>query len=117
MTDEPQHFAGKVAVVTGGTQGLGEAIARLLVARGAAGIVITGRHAERAQRVCAELESMGSRAVFVPADLAEIDQVRTIVAGADAAFGRVDCLVNAAGLTDRGSILDTSPELFDRMYA
>jgi NAD(P)-dependent dehydrogenase (short-subunit alcohol dehydrogenase family) len=115
--DDPAQLAGKVAVVTGGTQGLGETIARLLVARGATGIVVTGRSSARGERVRAELQAAGARALFVPAELAELSQVRRIVAEADWAFGRVDCLVNAAGLTERGTILDTSPELFDRMYA
>jgi NAD(P)-dependent dehydrogenase (short-subunit alcohol dehydrogenase family) len=117
MADEPQQLDGKIAVITGGTQGLGEAIARLLVARGAEGVVITGRNPARGERVRAELEAMGAKAVFVPAELAELDQVRGIMARCDAAFGRVDCLVNAAAITERGTILDTSPELFDRMHA
>jgi NAD(P)-dependent dehydrogenase (short-subunit alcohol dehydrogenase family) len=117
MALEPGQFTGKVAVVTGGTQGLGETIARLLVARGAAGIVVTGRSADRGERVRAELEAAGAQALFVPADLADLEQVRRIVAEANQTFGRVDCLVNAAAITERGSILDTSPELFDRMYA
>ncbi|MEK0083760.1 SDR family oxidoreductase [Benzoatithermus flavus] len=114
---EPQQLRGKVAIVTGGTQGLGETIARLFVARGAEAIVITGRSRERGEKVKAELEAMGAKTVFVPAELAELDQVREIVRRCDEAFGRVDCLVNAAALTDRGTILDTSPELFDRMFA
>src|SRR5215207_10187685 len=105
-------FEGKVAVVTGGTQGLGETIARLLVARGAAGIVVTGRNAARGEQVRAELEGAGTEAVFVPAELTELDQVRRIAAETDRVFGRIDCLVNAAAITDRGTILDTSPELF-----
>lgn len=117
MNTEPQQLAGKVVVVTGGTQGLGETIARLLVARGAAGIVVTGRNATRGEAVRAELAATGATALFVPAELAELDQVRAILAEADRAFGRVDCLVNAAAITDRGSILDTSPELFERMFA
>ncbi|MGD9509993.1 MAG: SDR family oxidoreductase [Geminicoccaceae bacterium] len=117
MALEPKQFSGKVALVTGGTQGLGEAIARLLVARGLAGVLVSGRNAERGERVRAELEAAGAEAVFVPADLADLEQVRRLVAEANQTFGRLDCLVNAAALTERGSILDTSPELFDRMYA
>ncbi len=117
MRDEPQQLAGKVAVVTGGTQGLGEAVARLLAARGAEGIVVSGRDAARGERVRAELEQAGAKAMFVAAELAELEQVRAIVRRCDETFGRVDCLVNAAALTDRGSILGTTPELFDRMFA
>ena len=113
---EPQQLAGKIAVVTGGTQGLGEAIARLLVARGATGIVFCGRNKERGAKVEAALTELGAKAVFVQADLADIDQARSVVAACDRAFGRVDCLVNAAALTDRGTILSTTPELFERMF-
>ncbi|KAA2234662.1 SDR family oxidoreductase [Salinarimonas soli] len=110
-------LAGKVAVVTGGTQGLGEAVARLFAARGAAGLVICGRNAERGERVAAEIGREGCRTIYVRADLAEMADVRRICAAADAQFGRVDALVNAAGITDRGTLFDTSPELFDRMFA
>ena len=103
MAAEPQQLAGKVAIVTGGTQGLGETIARLLVARGAAGIVVAGRSAERGERVRAELQAAGAEALFVAAELADLAQARRIVAEADRRFGRIDCLVNAAALTERGS--------------
>jgi NAD(P)-dependent dehydrogenase (short-subunit alcohol dehydrogenase family) len=108
---------GKVAVVTGGTQGLGEAIARLFAERGAAGIVICGRNAERGRRVADDIRRQGCRAEYVPADLARMDDTRAVMAAADRAFGRVDALVNAAGITDRGTLFDTSPELFDRTFA
>ena len=108
---------GKVAVVTGGTQGLGEAIARLFAERGVRGLVICGRNAERGRAVAADLARQGCRAEFVRADLAVMDDTRAVAAAADRAFGRVDVLVNAAGITDRGTLFDTSPELFDRMFA
>jgi NAD(P)-dependent dehydrogenase (short-subunit alcohol dehydrogenase family) len=107
----------KIAVVTGGTQGLGEAIARLFAERGAAGIVICGRDTKRGQAVAAKLKSPKCRAEYVQADLAELAQARAVVAAADRVFGRVDVVVNAAGITDRGTIFDTSPELFARMMA
>lgn len=115
--NEPRTLAGKVAVVTGGTQGLGEAVARLFAARGAAGIVVCGRDRERGERVAGDLRTLGVDALFVPVELAALDQVRSVLARTDASFGRVDCLVNAAAITDRGNLLDTSPELFDRMFA
>lgn len=109
---------GKVAVITGGTQGLGAAIARVFAAAGAAGIVLVGRGVEKGQRVADAIKAEhGTDVRVVAADLGVIDDVQAIIPQVDAAFGRVDILVNAAGLTDRGNILDTSPELFDRMFA
>ena len=110
-------LAGKVAVVTGGTQGLGEAIAHVFADRGAAGLVICGRNQTNGARVKAALEAKGVKTVYVPADLAKIEDCRAVIAAADRVFGRVDALVNAAALTDRGTIWDTSPELFDSMMA
>jgi NAD(P)-dependent dehydrogenase (short-subunit alcohol dehydrogenase family) len=106
-----------IAVVTGGTQGLGETIARTLAERGAAGIVICGRNAAHGQAVASHITGQGCRTEFVQADLAVMEDTRAVMARADAVFGKVDILVNAAGMTDRGTIFDTSPELFDRMFA
>jgi hypothetical protein len=107
---------GKTAIVTGSTQGLGEAIAHLFADRGCANIVITGRNAARGARVKAALEAKKVNCVFVEADLARLADVRKITAACGEAFGRVDALVNAAGMTDRGTIWDTTPELFDAMF-
>lgn len=108
---------GKIAVVTGGTQGLGETIARLFAARGAAGLVICGRNAARGEKVAAELTASGCPTEFVAADLAQVEDARRVIARADARFGTLHVLINAAAITDRGSILDTSPALFDAMFA
>ncbi|MBC2885868.1 SDR family oxidoreductase [Ochrobactrum sp. CM-21-5] len=108
---------GKVAIITGSTQGLGAATAKLFAQRGASGIVICGRSTDKGRAQVSVMEKLGVRAIFVQADLEKVEDCRTIVAEADRAFGRLDILVNAAGLTDRGTILDTSPELFDRLFA
>ena len=107
---------GKTAVVTGATQGLGEAIAHLFADRGCANMVITGRNAERGAKVKAALEAKGVKTVFVQSDLTKLAEVRKIVAACDTAFGKIDALVNAAGMTDRGTIWDTTPELYDQMF-
>lgn len=108
---------GKIAVVTGSTQGLGEAIAHLFAERGITGLIATGRNEKNGARVKAALEAKDVKTVFVPADLADMEDTDKIIAAADREFGRVDILVNSAGLTDRGTIWDTQPELFDRMFA
>ncbi|SFY44630.1 NAD(P)-dependent dehydrogenase, short-chain alcohol dehydrogenase family [Paracoccus pantotrophus] len=109
---------GKIAVVTGGTQGLGAAIARLFAEAGAAGIVIVGRGVEKGQAVATEITAAtGVPVEMVAADLGRIEDVQAVIPAADKRFGRVDILVNAAGLTDRGNLLNTTPELFDRMFA
>ena len=117
MTSSLSSLKNAVAIVTGGTQGLGETIARTLAERGASGLVICGRNTERGQAVARDITAQGCRTEFVTADLADVEQARAVAKRADSAFGRVDILVNAAGMTDRGTIFDTSPELFDRMFA
>jgi len=114
---ESKPFDGKVAVVTGGTQGLGETIARLFATWGAAGLVICGRNEERGGKVAAELANAGCPTEFVRADLGRVEDCRAVIARADARFSTLHVLVNAAALTDRGTIMDTSPELFDTMFA
>ncbi len=110
-------LSGKVAIVTGGTQGLGAAIARLLAERDAQGVVICGRNAAKGEAQAEQLRALGTQAIYVQADLGQVEDCRKVVQQADASFGRVDILVNAAAVTDRGTILDTDPELFDRMFA
>ncbi|MFO1139677.1 MAG: SDR family oxidoreductase [Paracoccus sp. (in: a-proteobacteria)] len=109
---------GKIAVVTGGTQGLGAAIARAFADAGAAGIVIVGRGLDKGQRVAAEITAAtGVPVEMVAADLGLVADVQAVIPATDRRFGRVDILVNAAGLTDRGNLLNTTPELFDRIFA
>jgi NAD(P)-dependent dehydrogenase (short-subunit alcohol dehydrogenase family) len=117
VTNLKKQFAGKVAVVTGGTQGLGETIAELFAERGAAGLVLVGRNARRGKQIAAAFTEKGCKALYVQADLGKMDDVRKVMAGADKTFGQVDVLVNVAASTDRGSIISTTPDLFDHMFA
>jgi NAD(P)-dependent dehydrogenase (short-subunit alcohol dehydrogenase family) len=107
---------GKTAVITGSTQGLGEAIAHLFAARGCSQIVITGRNAGRGEKVKAALESLKTKVIFVQADLSKLADVRKVIAACEANFGRIDALVNAAALTDRGTIWDTTEERYDELF-
>lgn len=109
---------GKIAVVTGGTQGLGAAIVQRFAEAGAAGIVACGRSRDKGLAVAKQAAvATGVKVHFCEADLVSVDDCRRVVATADKVFGRVDILVNAAGLTDRGNLLNSSQELFDRMFA
>lgn len=108
---------GKVVLVSGGTQGLGAGIARRAAAEGAAGVAVTGRNADTGETLAAELEATGVKARFIKTDLADVEQARNSVLETISTFGHVDCVVNAAGLTTRGTMLDTTPELFDAHIA
>jgi NAD(P)-dependent dehydrogenase (short-subunit alcohol dehydrogenase family) len=108
---------GRFAVVTGGGQGVGKATARLLAERGVAGVAICGRDRGKLERVAAEVEAGGTPCLAVPADLADVAQCFRLIDQAAERFGTLHCLVNAAGVTDRGTVDDTSPELFDLQFA
>lgn len=109
---------GKVCVVTGSTQGLGAAIARRFAEAGAAGLVTLGRNEEKGRAVAEAITAdTGVAARFVRADMGSVEDCRRVMTETDRVFGKVHVLVNAAAMTDRGTILDTTPELFDRMFA
>ena len=109
---------GKHAVITGGTQGLGAAVACQFAEAGAAGLVTCGRSSEKGRAVAEGItRETGCPVHFVTADLGKVEDCRQVIAAADQQFGRLEVLVNAAAITDRGNILDTSPALFDDMFA
>ena len=118
MAEAPaEALAGKVVLVSGGTQGLGAAVARA-AARDGATVAVTGRRREVGEAFAAELtEETGREVFFTPADVGDVAQATVAVRRTVDRFGRVDCLVNVAGFTDRGSLVDTTPELFDRHIA
>lgn len=105
-----------VVLVSGGTQGVGLAIARAAAADGAR-LVLTGRRVDVGERAAADLRGAGVDCRFVACDVADVDACRAAVAATIDAHGRIDSLVNAAGFTERGTLLDTTPEMFEQHVA
>ncbi|MET0187467.1 MAG: SDR family oxidoreductase [Pseudonocardia sediminis] len=103
---------GRIVLVSGGTSGVGAATARV-AAREGASVAVTGRRREPGEKLVAELAETGAQALFTPCDVADTGAIRAAVDAVLDGFGRIDALVNAAGLTSRGTLLDTTPELFD----
>ena len=106
-------LAGKVAVVTGSTQGLGAAIATLYVKEGAK-VVLTGRSAADGKAVAKRL---GRNAIFEETDLVRVDDCRRLIDVALKRFGKVDILVNNAVDATRATVDDVTPEIFDGIFA
>ncbi len=104
-------------LVTGAAQGIGEATARLMAERGVAALGLVDRNRDLLEKVAAELAAAGHRVEPITADLAQVDEATEAVDVAVRHLGALHGVVNAAGITDRGGIDDTSPELFDRIFA
>lgn len=118
MTGESAgKLTGKVVVISGGTQGLGEAIARQVVADGAAGLVIAGRSAKRGQTLADELTQLGTPTIYVEADMEDPAAPRDVIAAADQRFGVVHGVVNVAAATWRDNIWSADPKGFESMMA
>jgi NAD(P)-dependent dehydrogenase (short-subunit alcohol dehydrogenase family) len=108
---------GRVIIVTGGTQGVGEAVALHAADNGAAGVVICGRQEDKGRAVVAALADKGCAGEYVQADLADVEDCRQVVRRCDERFGRVDGLVNAAANTNRGTLDETTVEFWDLLFA
>jgi NAD(P)-dependent dehydrogenase (short-subunit alcohol dehydrogenase family) len=105
-----KKLQGQVAIITGGSRGLGRAAAELLAAMGAA-VVLTARSADAVESVAAALRATGARAIGVAADVADPEQVEEIVESALDQFSRIDILVNNAGIIwPVEEVVDTDPD-------
>ncbi len=113
----PEFDTHLVTIVNGGSQGLGEAVARRLTADGAAGLVLVGRSADRGEALAAELTKTGTRTVFVQADMSDAAAPAAVVSRCAEEFGTVHGVVNVAAATTRATLFDDTPEHFDHMMA
>jgi NAD(P)-dependent dehydrogenase (short-subunit alcohol dehydrogenase family) len=107
------RLAGKVAIVTGGSQGIGEAIALRYGAEGAAVAIICDRNRDKAEAVAARIREQGGTSRVFLADCAKVPQIERMVTEVIAAFGRVDILVNNAGRFRTVPVEDTTEAIWD----
>jgi NAD(P)-dependent dehydrogenase (short-subunit alcohol dehydrogenase family) len=112
----PDTLAGTAAIVTGGATGIGGGIARALAAAGAAVAVAPHANLERAERLAADLRAGGARVLVQPCDVRDEGQVQALVDATVAAFGRLDVLVNNAGITEPRPLLELTAAEWDKTH-
>ena len=111
------NFEGKVALVTGGTSGIGEATVRRVASLGARAVLV-GRDENNGRRIESEIRGDGAKAVFLKADLSRPDEVRRIVAATVNIYGRLDYAFNNAGISGQdGLIADQTEANFDEVFS
>lgn len=108
------NLKGKVAIVTGGNSGIGLAIVLELARQGANIVIDYVVHPETAEALEQQVRALGDQAIGVHADVSQVAELETLIAAAVDAFGRVDIMVNNAGVETRSSILDTTEEQYEK---
>jgi glucose 1-dehydrogenase len=110
-------LTGKVAIVTGGSLGIGAGIVRRLAREGAAVALDYHTHSGDADAIADELKAQGAKVLVVQADVSQVASVQNLVAQTVTAFGRLDILVNNAGIEEPTPFLDVTEASFDRQIA
>ena len=116
ITDLKNQFKDKVVVITGSTQGSGAETAKLFAHRGAKAITICGRQKKQGEIIKKEIESIGSKCIYVEADLNKENDCRNLISLTDKEFGTVNSLINVAGYTERGTVLSTTMDNYDKNF-
>ncbi len=116
MNTNSKKLAGKVAVVTGASKGIGAAIAKQLATEGAVVVVNYASSREGADRVVAEINASGSKAVAVQANMAKKPEIERLFAETGKNFGRLDILVNNAGVYEFSPLESVTEEQFHKHY-
>jgi NAD(P)-dependent dehydrogenase (short-subunit alcohol dehydrogenase family) len=116
ISPDDDRLAGKVAVVTGASSGIGEATAREL-ARLGANVVMAARRLNRLEGIVAEIEAAGGHAFPLATDATKAHDLKRMVAAAEERYGRLDYAVNNAGVPGQGAFMDMAVEDFDRIAA
>ncbi len=111
---KPQTLAGHVSIVTGASSGIGRSTA-LTLARAGAHVVVTARRLDRLEAIAREIEAEGGRALPLAGDVASLDDVQAVVSRTVEAFGRIDSLVNNAGIMNVAPLTDARVEEWTRM--
>lgn len=111
------NLNGKVIVVTGAASGIGQAIARLAAEAGAEALLLADRNEDGCHSLEAELKTSGAKVECHVADLTDVAAPKAVVEAVIRNFGRIDGLVNAAGLTTRGSFVDGTPKIWDELFS
>jgi NAD(P)-dependent dehydrogenase (short-subunit alcohol dehydrogenase family) len=116
MITESTRNGNTRALITGGAQGIGFAVAKQLAREGCKSIALVGRSKEKGAVAVAELEKLGAEAIFISADVSDPADCGKAIDAAVKRFGPINGLVNAAASSARGSLLETTPELFDFLF-
>src|SRR5262245_55881235 len=108
---------GKVAVVTGGNSGIGKAVVLELAKEGANIVIDYRSHPEATEELEKQIVALGDQVIGVQADVSKIPELQSLIDQAVQAFGRIDIMVNNAGVETRTSILDTTEAQYDMVLA
>ena len=115
-SNQSEQFKNKIIIVTGSTQGSGAETAKLLASRGARGITICGRNEDNGKKVKDEILKLGSECIYVKADLENLNDCKKIISETDKKFKTIDSFINVAAFTERGTILSTTEENYDKNF-